>query len=114
LHSSCCSIFCFLCSVLYITVCPFISFPLAMVLSVFFQLPFGHDIVCLLSVSRCSWYCLSFVSFPMTMILSVFCHFTSGHDIVCLFRCTASDYLFSIFKPFLHSCEIVIGPLSVF
>jgi hypothetical protein len=28
-------------------------FPLAMILSVFFQLPFGHDIVCLLSASLC-------------------------------------------------------------
>jgi hypothetical protein len=31
----------------------FVSFPLAMILSVFFQLPFGHDIVCLLSASLC-------------------------------------------------------------
>jgi hypothetical protein len=29
----------------------FVSFPLAMILSVFFQLPFGHDIVCVLSAS---------------------------------------------------------------
>ena len=33
------------CSVLYITVCPFVSFPLAIILSVFCQFPFGHDIV---------------------------------------------------------------------
>ena len=89
LHSSCCSIFCVMCSVLYITVCPLVSFHLAMILSIFCQFPFDHD-------------------------LSVFCHFTFGHDIVCLFRCTASDYLFDIFKPVLHSYEIVICPLSVF
>jgi hypothetical protein len=35
----------------------FVSFPLAMILSVFFQLPFGHDIVCLLSASIWPWYC---------------------------------------------------------
>jgi hypothetical protein len=28
----------------------FVSFPLAMILSLFCQFPFGHDIVCLLSV----------------------------------------------------------------
>jgi hypothetical protein len=36
LYSSSCSIFGFLSNVLYITVCPFVSFPLAMILSVFF------------------------------------------------------------------------------
>jgi hypothetical protein len=60
LYSSYCSIFCFLCSVLYITVCPFISFALTMILSVFCQFSFGHDIVCLLSVSLWPCYCLSF------------------------------------------------------
>ena len=84
LHSSCCLILCFLCSVLYITVCPFISIPLAMVFSVFFQLPFGHDIVCLLYASLCPWSCLSFVSFPLAMLLSVFCQFSFDHDIFCL------------------------------
>ena len=68
----------------------------------------------LLSVSLWSWYCVSFVSFLLAMILSGFCHFTFGHDIVCLFRCKASGYLFDIFKSFLHSCDIVICPLSVF
>jgi hypothetical protein len=34
----------------------FVSFPLAMIVSVFFQLPFGHDIVCLFSASFCPWY----------------------------------------------------------
>ena len=43
--------------------------------------------------------------FPLAMILSVFCQLHFGHDIVCLFRCTASGYLFDIFKPLLHSCE---------
>jgi hypothetical protein len=38
-----------------------------MIVSVFFQLPFGHDIVCLFSASFCPWYCLSFVSFPLAM-----------------------------------------------
>ena len=90
LHSSCCSIFCVMCLVFYIS--QFV----------------------LWSVSIWPWYCLSFVSFPLTMILSVFCHFTFSHDIVCLFRCTASDYLFDIFKPVLHSYEIVICPLSGF
>jgi len=33
---SCCSIFSFLCSVLYIVVCPFVLFVLAIVLSVMF------------------------------------------------------------------------------
>jgi hypothetical protein len=115
LYSSYCSIFCFLCSVLYITVCPFISFALTMMLSVFCQFLFVRDIVCLLSVSLCPWYCLSFVSFPLAMILSVVCQFPFGHVIVCLFqlpfghdvvcrlRCTASGYHFDIFKPFLHS-----------
>ena len=84
LHSSYCSIFCFLCSVLYITVCPFVSFPLSMILSVVCQLPFVHDIVCLLSVSLWLWYCLSFVSFPLFMKLSVFCQFPFGYDVVCL------------------------------
>ena len=65
LYSSSCSIFGFLSNVLYITVCPFVSFPLAMILSVFFL-------------------------------------------------CTASGYLFDIFKPFLHSYEIGICPLTVF
>jgi hypothetical protein len=60
LYCSYCSIFCFLCSVLYITVCPFISFALTMILSVFCQFSFGHDIVCLLSVSLSPCYCLSF------------------------------------------------------
>ena len=60
------------CSVLYITVCPFVSFPLAIILSVFCQFPFGHYIVCLLSASLWPLYCLSFVSFPLAMILSVF------------------------------------------
>jgi hypothetical protein len=55
LYSSYCSIFCFLCSVLYITVCPFISFALTMILSVFCQFPFVHDIVCHLSVSLWPW-----------------------------------------------------------
>jgi hypothetical protein len=61
-----------------------VSFPLAIILSVFCQFPFGHDIGCLLSFSLWPWYCLSFVSFPLTMILSVFCHFPYGHDIGCL------------------------------
>jgi uncharacterized membrane protein YccF (DUF307 family) len=43
----------------------FVSFPLAMIFSVFCQFPFGHDIVCLLSVSLWPWYCLSFVSFSL-------------------------------------------------
>jgi hypothetical protein len=60
LYCSYCSIFCFLCSVLYITVCPFISFALTMILSVFCQFSFGHDIVCLLSVSLSPCYCPSF------------------------------------------------------
>ena len=47
------------------------------------------------------------------MILSVFSQFPFGHDIVCLFWCTASGYLFDIFKPFLHSYEIGICPLTV-
>jgi hypothetical protein len=75
LYSSYCSIFCFLCSVLYITVCPFISFALTMMLSVFCQFLFVRDIVCLLSVSLWPWYCLSFVSFPLAMLLSVFFSF---------------------------------------
>jgi hypothetical protein len=53
-------------------------------LSLFCQFPFGHDIVCLLSVSLWPWSCLSFVTSPLAMILSVFCHFTFGHGIVCL------------------------------
>jgi hypothetical protein len=57
---------------------------LAMLLSVFCQFPFGHDIVCLFSVSFWPWYCLSFVSFPLSMILSVFCQFSFGHVIVCI------------------------------
>ena len=36
LYSSSCSIFSFLSNILYITVCPFVSFPLAMILSAFF------------------------------------------------------------------------------
>jgi hypothetical protein len=36
---------------------------LVMILSVFCHFTFGHDIVCLLSVSLWPWYCLSFVSF---------------------------------------------------
>jgi hypothetical protein len=71
LYSSYCSIFCFLCSVLYITVCPFISFALTMILSVFCQFLFVRDIGCLLSVSLWPCYCLSFVSFPLAMLLSV-------------------------------------------
>jgi hypothetical protein len=55
-----------------------------MILSVFRQFPFGHDISCLLSVSLWPWYCLSFVSSALAMILSVFCQFTFDHDIVCL------------------------------
>jgi hypothetical protein len=47
----------------------FVSFPLTMIWSVFFQLPFVLDIVCLLSVSLWPCYCLSFVSFPLAMIL---------------------------------------------
>ena len=50
LNSSCCSIFCAMCSVLYITICPLVSFHLAMILSVFCQFPFDHDFVCLLSL----------------------------------------------------------------
>jgi hypothetical protein len=92
----------------------FVTYPLAMLLSVFCHLPFGHDIVCLLSLHLWPWYCLSFVSFPLSMILSVFCHLPFGHDSLGLFWCTASGYLFDIFKPFLHSCEIVICLLSVF
>jgi hypothetical protein len=38
----------------------FVGFPLAMILVVFCQFPFGHDIVCLLSVQLCPCYCLSF------------------------------------------------------
>jgi hypothetical protein len=41
----------------------------------FYQFPFGHDTVCLLSVSLCPWYCLSFVTSPLAMLLSVFCQF---------------------------------------
>jgi hypothetical protein len=52
--------------------------------SVFFQLPFGHDIVCLLSVFLWPCYCLSYVSFPLSTILSVFFQLPFGHDIVCL------------------------------
>jgi hypothetical protein len=78
---------------------------LAMILSVFCQFTFDHDIVCLLSVSLWPWYCLSFVSFPLAMILSLFCQFLFVHYIVCFFRYTASGYLFAIFKPLLHSCE---------
>jgi hypothetical protein len=48
----------------------FVSFTLAMILSVFCQLPFGHGIVCRLSASLWLWYCLSFVSFPLAMVLS--------------------------------------------
>jgi hypothetical protein len=48
---------------------------LSMILSIFCQFPFGHDIVCLLSACLWPWYCLSFVSFPLAMILSVFCQF---------------------------------------
>jgi hypothetical protein len=44
---------------------------LAMILFVFCQLPFVHDIVCLLSVSLWLWCFLSYVSFPLTMILNV-------------------------------------------
>jgi hypothetical protein len=62
----------------------FVSFRLAMILSVFCQLHFGYDIVCLLSVSLWPWCCLSLVSFPLAMLLSVFCQFPVGHDIVCL------------------------------
>jgi hypothetical protein len=36
LYSSSCSIFSFLSNILYITVCPFVSFPLAMILPAFF------------------------------------------------------------------------------
>ena len=78
LYSSYCSIFCFLCSVLYITVCPFVSFPLAMILCVFCQFFFGHVIVCLFQL-------------PF------------DHYVVCRLKCTASGYLFDIFKHFLHS-----------
>jgi hypothetical protein len=60
------------------------SFPLAMILSLFCQLPFGHAIVCPLSVQLWPWYCLSFVSFHLAMILSVFCQLPFGHAIVCL------------------------------
>jgi hypothetical protein len=49
----------------------FVSFPLAMIVSVFCQIPFVHDIVCLFS-------------FPLSMILSVFSQFHFGHDIVWL------------------------------
>jgi hypothetical protein len=59
----------------------FVSFSWAMILSVFCQVLFGHDIVCLFSISLWPWYCLSFVSFPLPMILSVFCQFPFGHDI---------------------------------
>ena len=52
----------------------------------------GHDIVRLLSVS---------FGHVIVRLLSIL----FGHDIVCLFRCTASAYLFDIFKPFLHSCK---------
>jgi hypothetical protein len=62
----------------------FVSFHLAMILSVFCQLPIDHDIVCLLSFSLWPWYWLSFVSFPLAMISAVFCQFPCGHDIVCL------------------------------
>jgi uncharacterized membrane protein len=53
----------------------FVTYPLAMILSIFCHLPFGHDIVCLLSLTLWPWYCLSFVTYPLAMILSVFCHF---------------------------------------
>ena len=101
LQSSCCSIFSHLCSVLYITVCPFVSFTLAMILSVFCQFPFAM----ILSV---------FCQFPLAMLFSVFCQLHFGHDIVCLFRCTASGYLFDIFKPLLHSCENCHMPVICF
>jgi ABC-type bacteriocin/lantibiotic exporter with double-glycine peptidase domain len=48
---------------------------LSMILSVFSQFPFGHDIVWLLSLSLWPWCCLSFASFPLSMILSVFVSF---------------------------------------
>jgi hypothetical protein len=59
---------------------------LAMILSVFFQLPFVHDSFFLFSVSLWPWYCLSFVSFPLAMLVSVFCQIPFVHDIVCLFH----------------------------
>jgi hypothetical protein len=86
----------------------FVSFPLAMILSVLCQFSFGHDIVCplkfpfgrdivcllsvsfrhdivcLLSVSLWPYYYLSLVSFPLSMILSVFHQFPFGHDIIYL------------------------------
>jgi hypothetical protein len=68
----------------------FVSFPLAMMLSVLCQFPFVHDIVCLLSVSLWPWYCLSFVSFPLAMMVSVFFQFPFGHDIVAEKRQTIS------------------------
>jgi hypothetical protein len=40
----------------------FVSFPLSMILSVFNQFPFGHDIGCLLLVSLWPWYWLSFAA----------------------------------------------------
>jgi hypothetical protein len=43
----------------------YVSFPLSMILSVFCQFAFGHDIVCLFSASLWPWYCLSFVSLPL-------------------------------------------------
>jgi hypothetical protein len=62
----------------------FVTWPVAMILSVFCHLLFGHDIVCLLSLHLWSCYCLSFVTSPVAMMLSVFCHLPFGHDIVCL------------------------------
>ena len=72
LHSSHCSNFSFLCSDLYITVCPFVTSPVAMILSVFCHFTCGLDIVCLLSLTLWPWYFLSFVTSPLVMIVSVF------------------------------------------
>ena len=103
--------FSFMCSVLYITRCLFVSFPLAMILSVFLwaslwlwyclcfcQLPFGCDIVCV------------FVSFPLAMILSVFLSAS-----LWLWYCLYTIYVFCLplwylhtFLAFLRNCHMPV------
>jgi hypothetical protein len=106
---SCCSIFSFLCNVLYVIVCPFVLFLLANILYVLLGLTASdYNILYVLLGLTASDYNILYVLLRLTVsdynILYVLLRLTaSDYNILyVLFRLTASDYPFSIFKLFLY------------